>query len=243
MCEDAGSPSENNAGQTHQIGCSKCGRTRNVAHTAEAGTTVGDYLGLAGSFTADVCTRCWNRIPEEVTQNDDFGLLEFEAWEREITTSESRSISATWQSGNHIVTLDAVGDGEWTASWFGGYGTSGETDDWHSRYEARQFAIDQIQQMIRLINSGMVSISEGVESEDRGSGDAEERSASDCDRCGSTERTNWVVQPGSPAGRYLDLSDGETAELCDACMDEVAEGIADEDENARSKSIQGGENE
>lgn len=243
MCEDVDSPSENNTEQTQQVGCSNCGRTRNVTHTAEAGTTVGDYLGLAGSCTAGVCTRCWNRIPEEVTQNDDFGLLEFEGWERKITTSESRFVSATWESGNHTVTLDAVGDGEWTVSWFGGHGTSGETNDWYSRYKARQFAIDQTQQMIRLIKSGMVSISGGVESEDRGIGDAEERSASGCDRCGSTSETQWTVQAETPAGRDLGLSDSETTELCDACMQEVADSIGDGDESFQHKSTNGGENE
>jgi hypothetical protein len=73
--------------------------------------------------------------------------------------------------------------------------------------------------------------------------DTEGKSASDCDRCGSTAETQWIVQAETPAGRYLGLSDGETTELCDACMGEVAENIGDEDENARNESIQGGENE
>jgi hypothetical protein len=139
---------EINTDQGQQGRCSNCGQTRNVAHTAEAGTTVGDYLGLAGSSTADVCTRCWSRIPEEVTQSDDFGLLEFEGWERQITTSESRFVSATWESDDYMVNLDAVGDGEWTLSWFGE--NEGETDNWYGRYEARQSAIDKIQRAIRL---------------------------------------------------------------------------------------------
>jgi hypothetical protein len=139
---------EINTDQGQQGRCSNCGQTRNVAHTAEAGTTVGDYLGLAGSSTADVCTRCWSRIPEEVTQSDDFGLLEFEGWERQITTSESRFVSATWESDDYMVNLHAVGDGEWTLSWFGE--NEGETDNWYGRYEARQSAIDKIQRAIRL---------------------------------------------------------------------------------------------
>ena len=73
--------------------------------------------------------------------------------------------------------------------------------------------------------------------------DAEERSASDCDRCGSTAETQWIVQAETPAGRYLGLSDGETTELCDACMREVAESIADEDDNTHNGSTKGGENE
>ncbi|WP_152024082.1 hypothetical protein [Natronomonas moolapensis] len=259
MRENVDSPSENSSDSStatdgevdtnteqhnrQQVRCSNCGRTRNVAHTAEAGTTVGNYLGLVGSSSADVCDRCWNRVPEKITQDSDFGLLEFEGWERKITTSESRFVSATWESGNHTVTLDAVGDGKWTVSWFGEDESLGQTDDWYSRYEARQFAIDQIQQMVRLIKSGMGSASGRVESEDRGSGDAEESSASDCDRCASIAETHWVVQAETPAGRYLGLSDGETTVLCDACMREVAESIADEDENARNESIQGGENE
>jgi hypothetical protein len=51
---------------------------RNVIHTAEAGTTVGNYLGLVDSVTADVCHRCWERIPETIAEDDDFGLLELE---------------------------------------------------------------------------------------------------------------------------------------------------------------------
>jgi hypothetical protein len=240
---DGGIADDIGQGDSQQVRCSNCGRRRNVAHTVEAGTTVGNYLGLADSFTTDVCTRCWNRIPEEVTQNDDFGLLEFEGWEREITTGESRFVSATWESGNHIVTLDAVGEGDWTVSWFGENESSEQTDDWHSRYEARQFAIDQIQQMIRLIESGMVSISAGAEGESCAREDSKGSSASSCERCDSTEGTNWVVQAGTPAGRYLGLSDSETTELCDACMREVAESIADEDDNTHDESIQGGENE
>jgi len=232
---------ETNTEQGQQGRCNNCGRTRNVTHTPEAGTPVGDYLGLVGSYTANVCNPCWNRIPEKTTQNDDFGLLEFEEWERKITTSESRFVSATWESDDHTVTLDVVGDGEWIVSWFGE--KAGQTDDWHSRYEARQFAINQIQQMIRLIDSGMVSISEGVESEDRGSENTGERSASDCDGCGSTAETQWTVQTETPAGKYLGLSDGEVTELCDACMREVVEGIADEDDNTHNESIRGGENE
>jgi hypothetical protein len=139
--------------------------------------------------------------------------------------------------------LDAVGDGEWTVSWFGENEASGETDDWYSQYEARQFEIDQIQQMIRLINSGVVSVSEGDESEDRESENNGERSASDCDRCGSIAGTRWIVQAGTPAGEYLNLSGSETTDLCDACMREVAESIADEDDNTHNGSTKGGENE
>jgi hypothetical protein len=231
------------AEQSQQVRCSNCGRTRDVTHTAEAGTTVGDYLGLVDSFTADVCTRCWERIPETIAESDNFGLLELEEWERKITTSDSRFVSATWQSEGHTIMLDAVGDDDWTVSWFSENEASGETDDWYSQYEVRQFAIDQIQKMRRLIDSGMVSVSGSVANGDQRREETMESSASDCGRCGSTERTNWVVQPGSPAGRYLDLSDGETAELCDACMREVAESIGNDDENARNESTQGGENE
>jgi hypothetical protein len=92
---------------------------------------------------------------------------ELEEWERKITTSESRFVSATWQSGGHTIMLDAVGDGEWTVSWFGEDEASGETDDWYSRYEARQSAIDQIQKMRRLIDSGMVSVSGSVANGDQ----------------------------------------------------------------------------
>jgi hypothetical protein len=65
----------------------------------------------------------------------------------------------------------------------------------------------------------------------------------ECAECGSIKETNWVVQAGSPAGRYLGLSDGETTILCDACMRGVAESIGNDDENARNESTQGGENE
>jgi hypothetical protein len=77
----------------------------------------------------------------------------------------------------------------------------------------------------------------------RSAADTEGKSAINCDRCGSTAETQWIVQAETPAGRYLRLSDGETTELCDACMGEVVENIGDEDENARNESIQGGENE
>jgi len=73
--------------------------------------------------------------------------------------------------------------------------------------------------------------------------DAEGRSASDCDRCGSTAETQWVVQAKTPAGKYLGLSDGEVTELCDACMREVAESIGDGDESFQGESTKGGENE
>jgi hypothetical protein len=158
---------ETRAEQSQRVRCSNCGRTRDVTHIAEAGTTVGNYLGLIDSVTSDVCHRCWERIPETIAEDDDFGLLELEEWERRVTTSESRFVSATWQSEGHTIMLDAVGDGEWTVSWFGEDETSGETDDWYSCYEARQFAIDQIQQMIRLIDSGMVSVSGSVANGDQ----------------------------------------------------------------------------
>ena len=227
---------------TEQVRCSNCGRTK-VVHTAESGTQVGEYLGVIDPYSVDVCTRCWNRIPEKITQNDDFGLLEFEGWERKITTSESRFVSATWESDNHTVLLDAVGDGDWTVSWFGENESSEQTDDWHSRYEARQFAIDQIQQMIRLIESGMVSISAGAEGEGWAREDNKRSSASSCERCDSTEGTNWVVQAGTPAGENLNLTGDEIVELCDGCMQEVAKRFGGKDENAPNESTQGDENE
>jgi len=135
--------------------------------------------------------------------------------------------------------LDAVGDGEWTVSWFGEDEVSGETDDWYSRYEARDLAIDQIQQMVGLISSGVVSVS----GEQQVSEDTEDSLADNCDRCGSIKGTNWVVEAGTPAGKYLDLTDGEKVELCDECMQEVAESLGGGDENTRYESTQGGENE
>ena len=64
-----------------------------------------------------------------------------------------------------------------------------------------------------------------------------------CVECDSMVGTNWVVQAGTPVGRYLGLSDGETTEVCDACMREVAESICDKDRNARNESTKGGEDE
>ena len=89
----------------------------------------------------------------------------------------------------------------------------------------------------------MVSISAGSEGEGWAREDNKRSSASSCERCGSTEGTNWVVQAGTPAGKYLGLGDGETTEVCDACMREVAENIGDKDGNARNESTKGGEDE
>lgn len=143
-----------NTKQSSTQKCNSCSRPKDVTRTVEAGTPVGNYLGLVGSSTTEMCNRCWGSVPE--TQDADFGLLEFEDWERQITTDGSRFVSATWKSDTHTVMLDAVGDGNWTVSWLGE--EDGKTDEWYSQYEARQFAIDQIQRMIRLINSGMVSV-------------------------------------------------------------------------------------
>ncbi len=138
--------------------------------------------------------------------------------------------------------LDAVGDGEWTVSWFGENESSGEIDDWHSRYEARQFAIDQIQRMVRLTKSNITSVSEGDESRCRVSGGTEDSPADSCDRCGSTEGTNWFVQADTPAGNCLNLADGETTELCDECMEEVGDSVRGETD-ADDRSTEGGEYE
>jgi hypothetical protein len=60
-----------------------------------------------------------------------------------------------------------------------------------------------------------------------------------CAECGSIKETNWVAEAGTPAGRYLDISDGEIAELCDECMREVAESLGGNDENKRNESTEG----
>jgi len=158
-----GGTKSNTEQSDRQVKCSRCGRTKNVVHTAESGTPAGDYLGLVGSSTAGICNRCCSRLPEETSPDDDFDLLEFDGWERQITTNDSRFVSAVWQSDAHTIMLDAVGDGEWTVSWVGKDEDSEQIDDWYSQYEAREFAVDQIQQMIRLIKSGAVSVSESVE--------------------------------------------------------------------------------
>jgi hypothetical protein len=49
-----------------------------------------------------------------------------------------------------------------------------------------------------------------------------------CERCGSTEGTNWVVQAGTPAGENLNLTDEESVELCDGCMQEMVDRIEGE---------------
>jgi hypothetical protein len=64
-----------------------------------------------------------------------------------------------------------------------------------------------------------------------------------CAECGYIEETSWVAQAGTPAGRYLGLSDDETAELCDECVQEVAESIGGGGENVRNESSKGGDNE
>ena len=160
---DGGAKSSTEQSDTQQVRCSRCGRTRDVIHTAEAGTPAGDYLGLRRTSTADVCNRCWSRLPETISLDDNFDLLEFDGWERRIITNDSRFVSAIWQSDTHTIMLEPTGDGEWTVSWFSEGDDSEQIDEWHSQYEARQFALDQIQRMVRLIKSGMVSVFESVE--------------------------------------------------------------------------------
>lgn len=147
---------------TQQINCSRCGRTRDVTHTAEAGTPAGDYFGLRGSSTVDVCSRCWSRLPETISENEDFDLPNFDRWERQITADDSKFVSSIWQSGCHTVTLDTVGCGRWTVSWFGEDENSEQTDEWHFGYRVRQSALDQVQRMVRLIELGAISVSQKV---------------------------------------------------------------------------------
>jgi len=86
-----------------------------------------------------------------------------------------------------------------------------------------------------LIQSGLAVVSELEErTETEGS------SASSCEQCGLVAETRWTVQAGTPAGKYLDLSDSETAELCDECMQKVVDSIRGETD-ADSELTKGGE--